>query len=148
MIPSSPVPIPSLVVLTSAVSWVLHHLPRWDSTIWSLMDPTNSNPSQLVQMESTKKTLCLHQELITTWPSTLACHQRAASSTLCLPSICCQGPPKGQLYSLSAPERKGVEDYIKTLLANFLIKGSTSPGRADIFFFIEEKDKTLQTSID
>ncbi len=56
-------------------------------------------------------------------------------------------PPKGRLYSLSAPERKAMETYINDSLAAGIIRPSSSPAGAG-FFFVEKKDKTLRPCID
>ena len=48
-------------------------------------------------------------------------------------------PPKGRLYSLSAPERKAMEDYINNSLAAGIIRPSSSPAGAG-FFFVGKKD--------
>lgn len=48
-------------------------------------------------------------------------------------------PPKGRLYSLSAPERKAMETYINDSLSAGLIRPSSSPAGAG-FFFVEKKD--------
>ncbi|KAF7641170.1 hypothetical protein LDENG_00290740, partial [Lucifuga dentata] len=55
-------------------------------------------------------------------------------------------PPKGQLYSLSAPERGVMETYINDSLAAGIIRPSSSPAGAGFFFV--EKDKTLRPCID
>ncbi|KAI3361597.1 hypothetical protein L3Q82_013737 [Scortum barcoo] len=52
-------------------------------------------------------------------------------------------PPRGRLYSLSAPEREAMEAYINDFLAAGIIRPSSSPAGAG-FFFVEKKDKTLQ----
>ncbi|KAF7648310.1 hypothetical protein LDENG_00158670, partial [Lucifuga dentata] len=56
-------------------------------------------------------------------------------------------PPKGRLYSLSAPEREAMETYINDSLAAGIIRPSSSPAGAG-FFFVEKKDKTLRPCID
>jgi len=56
-------------------------------------------------------------------------------------------PPKGRLYSLSAPERKAMEEYIQDSLAAGIIRPSSSPAGAR-FFFVDKKDKSLQPCID
>ncbi len=43
-------------------------------------------------------------------------------------------PPKGRLYSLSAPEREAMEKYISDSLAAGLIRPSSSPAGAGFFF--------------
>ncbi len=47
--------------------------------------------------------------------------------------------PKGRVYPLSIPESKAMEDYIKELLQQQLIRPSTSPA-ASSFFFMSKKD--------
>ncbi len=56
-------------------------------------------------------------------------------------------PPKGRLYSLSAPEREAMEKYISDSLAAKLIRPSSSPAGAG-FFFVEKKDSSLCPCID
>ncbi|KAI3351084.1 hypothetical protein L3Q82_005649 [Scortum barcoo] len=56
-------------------------------------------------------------------------------------------PPRGRLYSLSAPEREAMEAYINDSLAAGIIRPSSSPAGAG-FFFVEKKDKTLRPCID
>ena len=56
-------------------------------------------------------------------------------------------PPKGRLYSLSAPERKAMEDYITDSLAAGIIRPSSSPAGAG-FFFVGKKDLSLRPCID
>jgi len=56
-------------------------------------------------------------------------------------------PPKGRLYSLSAPERRSMETYVNDSLAAGIIRPSTSPAGAG-FFFVAKKDKTLRPCID
>ena len=56
-------------------------------------------------------------------------------------------PPRGRLFSLSAPETKTMEKYINDSLAAGLIRPSSSPAGAG-FFFVEKKDKSLRPCID
>uniref|UniRef100_A0A8C7Y9I5 Gypsy retrotransposon integrase-like protein 1 n=1 Tax=Oryzias sinensis TaxID=183150 RepID=A0A8C7Y9I5_9TELE len=56
-------------------------------------------------------------------------------------------PPRGHLYSLSAPEREAMETYIKESLAAGLIRPSSSPAGAG-FFFVKKKDGGLRPCID
>ena len=56
-------------------------------------------------------------------------------------------PPKGGLYSLSAPERRAMEDYINNSLAAGIIRPSSSPAGAG-FFFVDKKDGSLRPCID
>uniref|UniRef100_A0A674PJ94 Uncharacterized protein n=1 Tax=Takifugu rubripes TaxID=31033 RepID=A0A674PJ94_TAKRU len=56
-------------------------------------------------------------------------------------------PPKGRLYSLSAPEREAMEVYINDALAAGIIRPSSSPAGA-WFFFVEKKDRSLRPCID
>jgi len=56
-------------------------------------------------------------------------------------------PPRGRLYSLSAPERVAMETYINNSLAAGIVRPSSSPAGAG-FFFVEKKDKTLRPCID
>ncbi|KAF7653478.1 hypothetical protein LDENG_00082230 [Lucifuga dentata] len=54
-------------------------------------------------------------------------------------------PPKGRLYSLSAPEREVMKTYINDSLAAGIIWPSSSP--AGVGFFFMEKNKTLRPCI-
>ncbi len=56
-------------------------------------------------------------------------------------------PPKGKLYSLSAPEREAMEKYISDSLAAKIIRPSSSPAGAG-FFFVKKKDGSLRPCID
>uniref|UniRef100_A0A8L0DMZ4 Gypsy retrotransposon integrase-like protein 1 n=1 Tax=Oncorhynchus mykiss TaxID=8022 RepID=A0A8L0DMZ4_ONCMY len=56
-------------------------------------------------------------------------------------------PPRGRLYSLSAPERKALEDYLSVALAAGTIVPSSSPAGAG-FFFVKKKDGSLRPCID
>ncbi|KAL0173539.1 hypothetical protein M9458_029507, partial [Cirrhinus mrigala] len=56
-------------------------------------------------------------------------------------------PPKGKLYSLSAPEREAMEKYISDSLAAKIIRPSSSPAGAG-FFFVKKKDRSLHPCID
>ncbi|KAI4890447.1 hypothetical protein NFI96_003606 [Prochilodus magdalenae] len=56
-------------------------------------------------------------------------------------------PPRGRLFSLSAPEKAAMEEYIREALANGFIQPSTSPAGAG-FFFVGKKDGTLRPCID
>ncbi|KAL0185787.1 hypothetical protein M9458_017457, partial [Cirrhinus mrigala] len=56
-------------------------------------------------------------------------------------------PPKGKLYSLSAPEREAMEKYISDSLAAGFIRPSSSPAGAG-FFFVGKKDGSLRPCID
>ncbi len=56
-------------------------------------------------------------------------------------------PPRGRLYSLSAPEREGLERYLADSLAAGTIVPSTSPAGAG-FFFVKKKDGSLRPCID
>ncbi len=61
-----------------------------------------------------------------------------------LPGTC---PPRGRLFSLSAPERSAMGDYICKALENGFIRPSTSPAGA-VFFFMGKKDGGLCPCID
>ena len=50
-------------------------------------------------------------------------------------------PPRGRLFSLSAPEKETMETYVNNSLAAGIIRPSSSPTGAG-FFFVEIKDKT------
>eukprot|EP00064_Thunnus_orientalis_P012092 superscaffoldBa00001814_g12126 len=56
-------------------------------------------------------------------------------------------PPRGRIFSLSAPETKAMEKYINDSLAPGLIRPSSSPAGAG-FFFVGKKDKSLRPCID
>ncbi|KAI3358253.1 hypothetical protein L3Q82_003251 [Scortum barcoo] len=55
--------------------------------------------------------------------------------------------PKARLYAISGPERKAMEDYIKTSLRSGIIRPSSSAAGAG-FFFVEKKDGSLRPCID
>ncbi len=55
-------------------------------------------------------------------------------------------PPRGRLYSLSAPEREALERYLTDSLAAGTIVPSTSPAGAG-FFFVKKKDGSLRPCI-
>ncbi|KAK3511093.1 hypothetical protein QTP70_030284 [Hemibagrus guttatus] len=55
--------------------------------------------------------------------------------------------PKGRIYSLTLPEEKAMEEYIREALAQGYIRPSTSPA-ASSFFFIAKKDGGLWPCID
>uniref|UniRef100_A0A3B3I5Q0 Ty3 transposon capsid-like protein domain-containing protein n=1 Tax=Oryzias latipes TaxID=8090 RepID=A0A3B3I5Q0_ORYLA len=55
--------------------------------------------------------------------------------------------PSSRLFSLSKPELRAMEQYIKESLAAGIIRPSSSPLAAG-FFFVEKKDKTLHPCID
>ncbi len=55
-------------------------------------------------------------------------------------------PPKGRLYSLSAPEREAMEKYISDSVAAKLIRPSSPAGAG--LFFVEKKDGSLHPCID
>ncbi|KAL0192325.1 hypothetical protein M9458_010621, partial [Cirrhinus mrigala] len=52
-------------------------------------------------------------------------------------------PPRGRLYSLSAPEREAMEKYLNDSLAAGIIRPSSSPVGAG-FFFVKKKDGSLR----
>jgi len=56
-------------------------------------------------------------------------------------------PPRGRLYSLSAPEREAMEIYINDSLEASIIRPSSSSVGTG-FFFMAKKDKTLKPCID
>lgn len=56
-------------------------------------------------------------------------------------------PPRGRLYSLSAPEREAMQRYIDESLRAGLIRPSSSPAGAG-FFFVKKKDGGLRPCID
>ncbi|XP_060775509.1 uncharacterized protein LOC132885169 [Neoarius graeffei] len=56
-------------------------------------------------------------------------------------------PPRGRLFSLSQPERKAMEEYLKDALVSGFIRPSTSPAGAG-FFFVGKKDGGLRPCID
>ncbi|KAK3570544.1 hypothetical protein QTP86_022080 [Hemibagrus guttatus] len=55
--------------------------------------------------------------------------------------------PRGKIYSLSIPEEKAMEEYIKEPLSQGYIHPSTSPA-ASSFFFVAKKDGGLRPCID
>ncbi|KAI7805934.1 Pol polyprotein [Triplophysa rosa] len=56
-------------------------------------------------------------------------------------------PPRGRLFSLSAPEREAMDKYIYESLQAGLIRHSSSPAGAG-FFFVQKKDGSLRPCID
>ncbi len=56
-------------------------------------------------------------------------------------------PPRGRLYSLSAPERGALENYLTESLAAGIIVPSSSPAGGG-FFFVKKKDGSLRPCID
>ncbi|MGL4250315.1 MAG: DUF4939 domain-containing protein, partial [Aeromonas sp.] len=56
-------------------------------------------------------------------------------------------PPRGRLYSLSAPERQALEVYLADSLNAGTIVPSSSPAGAG-FFFVKKKDGSLRPCID
>jgi transposase InsO family protein len=56
-------------------------------------------------------------------------------------------PPRGRLYSLSAPEREALEKYLSESLEAGTIVSSSSPAGAG-FFFVKKKDGSLRPCID
>ncbi|KAG1927055.1 retrotransposable element [Pimephales promelas] len=56
-------------------------------------------------------------------------------------------PPRGRLYSLSAPEREALEKYLTESLDAGIIVPSSSPAGAG-FFFVKKKDGSLRPCID
>lgn len=56
-------------------------------------------------------------------------------------------PPRGRLYSLSAPETEAMSSYVEESLAAGIICPSSSPAGAG-FFFVGKKDGTLLPCID
>ena len=56
-------------------------------------------------------------------------------------------PPRGRLYSLSAPEREAMEKYLSDSLAAGIIRPSSSPAGAG-FFFVKKRDGSLRPCID
>ncbi|KAI3361475.1 hypothetical protein L3Q82_012950 [Scortum barcoo] len=55
--------------------------------------------------------------------------------------------PKARLYAISGPERKAMDDYIKTSLQSGIIRPSSSAAGVG-FFFVEKKDGSLRPCID
>lgn len=56
-------------------------------------------------------------------------------------------PPKGRLYSLTAPEMEAMNKYLNDALSAGIIRPSSSAAGAG-FFFVEKKDKSLRPRID
>ncbi|KAK3566461.1 hypothetical protein QTP86_033942 [Hemibagrus guttatus] len=81
------------------------------------------------------------------------CKERAARLPAHQPWDCAidllpnASPPRGQVYPLSLPESKTMEEYIETALAAGHIRPSTSPAAAS-FFFVGKKDGGLRPCID
>lgn len=62
--------------------------------------------------------------------------------------ICFQAPlpPKGRLYSLSAPETQAKREYIQSSLKAGIIRPSSSPAGTG-FFFVSKKDNSVRPCI-
>lgn len=56
-------------------------------------------------------------------------------------------PPRGRLYSLSAPEHQAMKNYVEESLKAGVIRPSSSPAGAG-FFFVGKKDGSLRPCID
>lgn len=57
-------------------------------------------------------------------------------------------PPMGRLYSISGPERQAMNSYIQEALEVGIIRPSTSPAGAGLFFFVCKNDGGLRPCID
>ncbi len=64
-------------------------------------------------------------------PASLPPHRPYDCAIDLLPGMC---PPRGRLFSLSAPERQAMEDYIQESQASGFIRPSTLPAGAGFFF--------------
>ena len=106
------------------------------------LPPDSSEPPDLsgVPSEYVDLSLCFSKRRTTTLPP----HRPYDCAIDLLPGT---SPPRGRLYSLSAPESAAMEEYIKGALATGFIRPSTSPAGAG-FFFVGKKDGSLRPCID
>ncbi|KAL0147989.1 hypothetical protein M9458_056716, partial [Cirrhinus mrigala] len=151
-----------LVPVVLGHPWLVQHNPRVDwghdsvSTLGEscyancLLPACSSVSRSLLQEESVnlsnvpKEYLDLKEVFSKSRAASLPPHRPYDCAIELLPGI---SPPKGKLYSLSAPEREAMEKYISDSLAAGLIRPSSSPAGAG-FFFVKKKDGSLRPCID
>ncbi|KAK3560904.1 hypothetical protein QTP86_022882 [Hemibagrus guttatus] len=117
------------------ISWHKGELVRWSATCLSkcLHEPVSRPCLSLVQ-EVFSRERAAH----------LLAHRAWGCTIDLLPNT---SPPKGQVYPLSLPEARAIEEYIEDALAVGHIRPSTSPAAAG-FFFMGKKDRGLRPCID
>ncbi|KAI2647554.1 Transposon Tf2-6 polyprotein [Labeo rohita] len=142
--------------------WLVHHNPKvdwghdsvssWGESCFSncLVSACPSVSRSLLQEESVNLSnvpteyLDLKEVFSKSRAASLPPHRPYDCAIELLPGT---SPPKGKLYSLSAPEREAMEKYISDSLAAGLICPSSSPAGAG-FFFVKKKDGSLRPCID
>ncbi|KAL0199060.1 hypothetical protein M9458_007600, partial [Cirrhinus mrigala] len=142
--------------------WLVHHNPKvdwghdsvssWGESCFSncLVSACPSVSRSLLQEESVNLSnvpteyLDLKEVFSKSRAASLPPHRPYDCAIELLPGT---SPPKGKLYSLSAPEREAMEKYISDSLAAGLIRPSSSPAGAG-FFFVKKKDGSLRPCID
>ncbi|KAK3530746.1 hypothetical protein QTP70_000808 [Hemibagrus guttatus] len=117
------------------ISWHKGELVRWSATCLSkcLHEPV-SRPCLSSVQEVFSRERAAH----------LLAHRAWGCTIDLLPNT---SPPKGQVYPLSLPEARAIEEYIEDALAVGHIRPSTSPAAAG-FFFMGKKDRGLRPCID
>ncbi|KAL0186362.1 hypothetical protein M9458_018032, partial [Cirrhinus mrigala] len=151
-----------LVPVVLSHPWLVQHNPRvdwghdsvstWGESCYAncLLSACSSVSRSLLQEESVnlsnvpKEYLDLKEVFSKSRAASLPPHRPYDCAIKLLPGM---SPPKGKLYSLSAPEREAMEKYISDSLAAGLIRPSSSPAGAG-FFFVKKKDGSLQPCID
>ncbi|KAI2645969.1 Transposon Tf2-6 polyprotein [Labeo rohita] len=151
-----------LVLVVLGHPWLVHHNPKvdwghdsvssWGESCFSncLLSACPSVSRSLLQEESVNLSnvpteyLDLKEVFSKSRAASLPPHRPYDCAIELLPGM---SPPKGKLYSLSAPEREAMEKYISDSLAAGLIRPSSSPAGAG-FFFVKKKDGSLQPCID
>ncbi len=117
--------------------------------VMCLMSACSSVSCSLLQNETVnlskvpKEYLDLKEVFSKSWAASLPPHRPHDCAIDLVPGT---SPPKGRLYSLSAPEREAIEKYISDSLAAGLIRPSSSPTGAGFFFV--GKDGSLRPCID
>ncbi|KAL0192085.1 hypothetical protein M9458_010381, partial [Cirrhinus mrigala] len=129
--------------------WLVHHNPKvdwghdsvssWGESCFSncLVSACPSVSRSLLQEESVNLSnvpteyLDLKEVFSKSRAASLPPHRPYDCAIELLPGT---SPPKGKLYSLSAPEREAMEKYISDSLAAGLIRPSSSPAGAGFFF--------------
>lgn len=103
-----------------------------------------SSPLQSLEFSDLSGVPEVYLDLSKTWAKALPPH---CSYDCAIDLLSRKALLKGQLYSVSAPERKAMEEYIQEALTAGIIHQSSSPARAG-FFFVKKKDKLLWLCID
>ncbi|KAL0148819.1 hypothetical protein M9458_055828, partial [Cirrhinus mrigala] len=143
---------PWLVLHNPKVDWGHDSVSSWGESCFSncLVSACPSVSRSLLQEESVNLSnvpteyLDLKEVFSKSRAASLSPHRPYDCAIELLPGT---SPPKGKLYSLSAPEREAMEKYISDSLAAGLIRPSSSPAGAG-FFFVKKKDGSLRPCID